>query len=127
MSIKPEYVSKIISGKKKYEFRKSIFKRDVQKVYIYASYPQKQIVGYFKIKQIIKDHPISLWKKTRDFAGILKRDFEKYYKNREIGYAIEIEEFIELESYLSPYEYYNNFNAPQSFFYFNQCIIDYKE
>lgn len=39
LSIKPEFVKKIISGEKKYEFRRKIFKRDVKIVIIYASYP----------------------------------------------------------------------------------------
>lgn len=127
MSIKPKYVSRIISGEKKFEFRKSIFKRDVEKVYIYSSSPQKQIVGYFKIKNILHSHPKQLWDETKEFSGINKKEFDEYYENKDLGYAIEIEEFIELKNYLSPYEYYNNFNAPQSFFYFNQCIIDSKE
>ncbi|RXJ77209.1 hypothetical protein CRV03_05860 [Arcobacter sp. F155] len=126
ISIKPKYVSRIISGEKKFEFRKQIFKKDVEKVYIYSSSPQKQIVGYFKIKNILQNHPEQLWEDTKNFSGIDRKEFDTYYKNRDIGYAIEISEFRELDNYLSPYEYYKNFKAPQSFFYFNQSIIDYK-
>ncbi|KLE06646.1 ASCH domain-containing protein [Aliarcobacter butzleri] len=124
MSVKPKYVSKIISGEKKFEFRKKIFKKNIEKVYIYSSSPQKQIVGYFEIKHIIKDCPNKLWEMTKSKAGISKEDFDDYYKDRECGYAIEIKEFQELDEYLSPYDYYSNFKAPQSFSYFNQCVLD---
>lgn len=124
MSIKPKYVSKIISGEKKFEFRKKIFKKDIEKIYIYSSSPQKQIIGYFEIKHIIKDCPTKLWEKTKDKAGITQEDFERYYKDKDCGYAIEIKKFQELTEYLSPYDYYSNFKAPQSFSYFNQCILD---
>lgn len=122
ISIKPKYVSEIISGRKKYEFRKSIFKKDVEKVYVYSSSPQRQIVGYFKIKRIIHKHPMELWNTTKEFSGIKKKEFKEYYGNRSLGYAIEIEEFIELEEYISPYECYNDFKAPQSFYYLNHSI-----
>ena len=48
ISIKPKYVEEIINKNKKYEYRKSIFKKDIDKVYIYSTRPNKQIVGYFK-------------------------------------------------------------------------------
>ncbi len=124
MSVKPKYVSKIISGEKKFEFRKKIFKKKIEKVYIYSSSPQKQIVGYFEIKHIIKDCPNKLWEMTKGKAGISKEDFDDYYKDRDCGYAIEIKKFQELTEYLSPYDYYSNFKAPQSFSYFNQCVLD---
>jgi len=40
LSVKPEYAEKILDGKKKYEFRRAIFKRnDIEKIYIYSSSP----------------------------------------------------------------------------------------
>lgn len=53
LSIKPEFVDKILTHKKLYEFRKSIFKQNVDKIFIYSSYPVKKIVGYFEVTEII--------------------------------------------------------------------------
>ena len=36
LSIKPEFVEKIFSGEKQYEYRKILFKQKVDTVYIYA-------------------------------------------------------------------------------------------
>ena len=37
LSIKPEFVNEILTGRKKYEYRKRIFKQDIEAVVIYAS------------------------------------------------------------------------------------------
>jgi hypothetical protein len=50
LSIKPEFVEKIFSGLKKYEFRRVIFKsKSVSRVVIYASSPVQRVVGEFAV------------------------------------------------------------------------------
>ena len=50
LSVKPKYANEIISGRKKYEFRKLIFKREnIEKVYIYSSSPVKKVIGIVDI------------------------------------------------------------------------------
>ena len=39
LSIKPEFVQEIFTGKKKYEYRKAIFTRSVDKVVVYSTKP----------------------------------------------------------------------------------------
>lgn len=65
LSIKPEFASKIFNGTKKYEFRKSIFKRDVDKVVVYASSPVQRVIGEFTIADIICNDIESLWQLTK--------------------------------------------------------------
>jgi predicted transcriptional regulator len=56
LSVKPKYANEIISGRKKYEFRKSIFKReDIKKMYIYSSSPVKKIIAIWKVS-IHREH-----------------------------------------------------------------------
>lgn len=117
LSIKPEYVEKIFSGEKRYEYRKSLFKQNVDIVYIYASRPVSKIVGEFKIKAIISDNPTKVWKSTKKYAGITKSFFDKYYKGKEIAIAYAISD---VKRYLIPVSDGNlpkNFKAPQSFVY----------
>ncbi len=58
LSVKPKYAEKIVEGTKKYEFRRSIFKRnDIEKVYIYSSSPVSKIIASFQIEKILKDSP----------------------------------------------------------------------
>ena len=51
LSIKPEFVEKIISGEKKFEFRKSLPKRDgITTVVVYSTMPVGKVIGEFKVK-----------------------------------------------------------------------------
>ncbi|WP_410319615.1 hypothetical protein [Methanobrevibacter sp.] len=116
ISIKPEFVKKILAYEKLYEFRKSIFKQDVDKIFIYATYPVKKIVGYFEVGEIICKSPVELWNLCSDGSGISKNDFFRYYANSKEGFAIKIDnlhlfdEFIDMSNY-------EDFKAPQSFCY----------
>ncbi len=64
LSIKPEFVEKILDGTKKFEFRKGIFKNpDVKSVVIYSTMPVGMIVAEFDIADVIEDKPSNVWKK----------------------------------------------------------------
>jgi predicted transcriptional regulator len=117
LSIKPEFALKIFDGTKKYEFRKSIFKRkDVNKVIVYASSPVQQVIGEFEIADILCAELEIIWQKTQHFSGISKEFYDEYFANKEKAFAIQVE---------NPYKYSNpkrlsdyNINfAPQSFAY----------
>ena len=53
MSIKPEYVNKIFSGEKKYEYRKRLCKEKIDTIIVYSSSPIQKVVGELKIKQVL--------------------------------------------------------------------------
>lgn len=117
LSIKPVYADGILSGNKKVEFRKKIFKRAVNKVYMYSSMPQKMIVGYFTIDKIDEDSPEKLWEKYKDVAGIEKKDFFEYFKGHKMGFSIIIDEVEKFKEEINPTDYIENFYAPQSYMY----------
>ena len=94
LSIKPIYANQILAGTKKVEFRKRKFKENVRRVYIYASVPVKQIVGYFTFTKMDEDTPANLWKKYKNVGGIAEKDFFNYYANNESGCALVIKTVI---------------------------------
>lgn len=58
LSIKPEFAFKIFEGKKKFEFRKVIFKNpNVKTVVVYASSPVQRVIGEFEIDDILSSDP----------------------------------------------------------------------
>lgn len=119
LSIKPEFVEKILDGTKKYEFRKSLFKRkDVSTVIIYSSYPVKKVVGEFRIKKILSEDVDLLWNMTAESAGISKSCYDSYFQHKKIANAIEIGKLV---VYKTPKKLsdYNIMCAPQSFCYVN--------
>ena len=119
LSINPEFVEEIVEGRKKFEYRKSIFKRpNISSVVVYATKPYGKVVGEFEIEQIIQDKPNKLWEMTQDYSGITHQFFDEYFKDREIGFAIEIRKFIEYDVPLDLQNYDNRIKvAPQSFLY----------
>ena len=116
MSIKPQYVEKIISKEKTYEFRKSIFKKEVNNVIIYATAPEKKIVGSFELEDIIKDTPSNLWENFSNKAGISKNDFFDYFKGKDVGFALKIGKLNILDDFIDV-DCLEDFRAPQSFMY----------
>lgn len=117
LSIKPEFAFKIFDGTKKYEFRKSIFKRsDVNTVVVYASTPIQQVIGEFEIEDILCKETESLWQETKKHSGITKDFYDAYFANKEVAYAIQIRS---VKKYSHPRQL-SDFNigfAPQSFAY----------
>lgn len=117
LSIKPEYAFKIFEGKKKFEFRKSIFKqRGVKRVVVYASSPIKQVIGEFEIEEIISMPPGLLWNQTKEYSGISKELFFEYFAERTVGHAIKIKSTRKYRKPLCLKEHFN-LTPPQSYMY----------
>lgn len=118
LSIKPEYVDKILDGTKRYEFRKNAIKnKNVKVAVIYATMPVGMIVGEFDIDSIIKEVPEKIWSITQKYSGISKRFFEEYYNGREEAVAYVIGDVRRYERPLDPSEVIDNFTPPQSYMY----------
>jgi len=117
LSIKPIYANAILKGVKTVEFRKRVFKKNVDKIVIYSSSPTKMIVGYFTFSNIVEDTPENLWKTFQKVGGISKDDFFEYYKETEKGFGIVIKELVKFEVEKDPIEFIENFTAPQSYVY----------
>lgn len=120
LSIKPIYAQAIMSGTKKVEFRKKIFKRPVDKVFVYSSSPKKKIIGFFTIKEIVENSPEKLWKEFSKVGGIKKKDFFNYYQNSERGFSIRISKVEKFKKEIEPSDFFKNFHAPQSFVYLEE-------
>ena len=120
LSIKPIYAQAIIAGTKKVEFRKKIFKRRVEKIFIYSSMPKKKMIGYFTFSDIEEDTPFNLWTKFKEVGGISEKDFFEYYKNVEKGFSIKINEVVKFENEIVPEDFIEKFCAPQSYVYIEE-------
>lgn len=117
LSIKPEFAEAIFSGKKKFEYRKNIFKKNVKKIRVYATKPVGKIIGEFLIDEILEDTPNNLWKSTYRNSGVKKEFYMQYFQGKKIGYAIKIKEYTRYDEPQCPYKINPKFVAPQSFMY----------
>jgi predicted transcriptional regulator len=117
LSIKPEFAEMIFAGKKRYEFRRTMFKNpEIKTIIVYASSPIQKVIGEFEIERIINDDLEALWEQTKNYAGIDESYFFSYFTDRESGYAIKIKKTKKYKKALCIQE---DFNAkpPQSFMY----------
>lgn len=91
MPINPEYVDQILSGRKKYEYRKVKAKRkNIDKMIIYSTSPVMKVVAEVDIKDILEENPEILWEMTKNESGITKEFYNKYYKNKETAVAYKL-------------------------------------
>lgn len=91
ISVKPEFANKILTREKCIELRK--IKPHVNSgdyVIIYASSPQKCVIGFSEIKQIIETTPEQMWEKYSKVLGIDEPRFYSYYKDKNKAIGIEI-------------------------------------
>ncbi|TGK17596.1 hypothetical protein [Leptospira stimsonii] len=116
LSIKPEYVEKIFSGEKKYEYRRLLFKHSVSSIVVYASAPISKVVGEFSIEDIIYLDKDLLWNTTKRNSGISIDKYSNYFHDKEMAYAIKIGN---LKKYKRPLKLkeLNIERPPQSFMY----------
>lgn len=117
LSIKPQYVEKILNGTKKYEFRRSIFKKPVRRIEIYSSSPVQKLVGFFVPGKIVEDSPASLWEHFHKGAGVTEEEFFTYFHKKETGFAIEIAQVDIYQPPIDPFLECPSFIPPQSFVY----------
>lgn len=123
LSIKPEFVEEIFSGRKKFEYRKVIFtNKKVTSVIVYSTMPIGKIVGEFTIEDILVDDPQSIWRKTKLFSGITKRFFDEYFTGKNQAYAIKVGTLLPYNTPIDPYERWESFIPPQSFRYVDEQI-----
>ena len=126
MSIKPEYVDKIFSGSKKYEYRKRMCKEKIDTIIVYSSSPIQKVVGELKIKQVLYDKKTIIWNKTNRYGGITKTKYDKYYENCDYAVAYEIEKAI-LYDKQKDLKDFNVRTAPQSYVYITNKGVDLNE
>lgn len=123
LSIKPEYVERIFAGSKKYEFRKRLASKPVERILIYSTAPTMRVVGEIQIAGTISASPTALWERTKRFAGISRDKYREYFKGCKTAYAYRLGD---VTRYKTPKEL-SEFNVnlpPQSFMYLQGEYLD---
>jgi len=116
LSIKPEYVERIFEGTKRFEFRRRLAAKTINKIVIYSTSPVMEVVGEVAVVDAISTSPIMLWEQTKDNAGISREKFLEYFDGCQHASAYklgEITKYFESKK-LSDF---NIHQAPQSFVY----------
>lgn len=118
LSIRPVHVENILSGVKRFEFRRRMFtRRDVRSVLIYSTMPVGRLVAEFEIAEILEDEPDRLWARTHADSGISKDYFDAYFEGRNTAFALGIGALTIFETPIEPTELIEDFTPPQSYRY----------
>jgi predicted transcriptional regulator len=123
MSITPVVGRRIMSGKKKYEYRRSIFRKPVNRVYLYLSTPVRKIVGYFNYRGYMEGTIQEIWEATEKESAATRDGYLDYFVNANKAFAIRIDEFINYADPVDPWKVPSRtlgsgrFLPPQSFCY----------
>lgn len=86
ISIKPNYIEKILAGSKIIELRKRLGKHFIpdNEIYLYSSSPVKALVGKTIIKKVVSKELSSLYHCKNEIlkdACITETDFDEYFGN----------------------------------------------
>ena len=114
--INPVHVEKILLGTKKYEYRKILPKKNIDKMLIYSTSPIKKVVAEVEILDILIDKKDKIWELTKNNSGIDKKFYDEYYKNKEVAVAYKLGKVTKYNKEKELSEYNINY-YPQSFVY----------
>ncbi len=122
--IKPVYIDRILQGEKKYELRRKLPKTKIEYVFLYATSPVCQVVGYAKVGLTLNESKESLWKKLSPFFGLNENDFFDYFEGVDNACAIELLEVFKFKEPFHPKVISKNFVVPQSFRYIEKEVFN---
>jgi len=115
ISIHPEFVEKILSGKKVFEFRKTLPSQLPTHLVIYATTPVQRIVAIAEVEGALSDSPSRIWEKSKKGAGISRAFFRQYFSGRKSASAFKIGKVVALRRPLALQKINPKLVAPQSY------------
>lgn len=117
MPINPQFVEEILTGRKKYEYRKTKAKRDkIEWMVIYSTYPVMKVVAEVEIKSVLEEEPKKIWDLTKEYSGVSKEFYYQYYQKKDIAVAYELGKVIKYDTPMDLKDLGVNY-IPQSFIY----------
>ena len=125
LSVREKFAQRIFSGQKRVELRRvcpRVNKGDLLLVYVPS--PIKALVGACTITGLMHDDPFSLWKKVKNFAGVSRDEFFRYYADSQNAYGILIGKTEKLDSEIGLQmlrENFKDFYPPQSYQYLDHA------
>lgn len=116
LSVKPEYVEKILDGIKQYEFRKHLATTNVHYIYLYSTYPVMKVVAKVEVIGTLQASPTALWEKTKWAAGISRQNYRLYFSGCRTAYAYKLGTVQKFDPPKTLYDF-GITTPPQSFVY----------
>ncbi|MBO6550628.1 MAG: GNAT family N-acetyltransferase, partial [Rhizobiales bacterium] len=91
ISIQPNYLAKILNGKKTIELRKKPFPANGGvRIWIYSSSPTSAVEATAFVTTVDQGTPDEIWSKYEHKCGISRKDFDDYFSGSKVAYALHI-------------------------------------
>ena len=127
LSIKPQYSSLILEGRKTVELRRRFpgVPRGTL-AFIYSTTPAQKMVGTAQIKKVLMKPIADIWSEFSQMACIDKVEFDNYFNGLNDGYVLQFENIRSLNRTVDLQELRERFNfePPQSFLYANSDLSE---
>lgn len=123
LSIHPNHIEKILSGEKRYEYRKRI-PQDINYLIVYATAPTKKVVAIIEVDMVIKDTPQNIWDVTQNESGVSYEFFMNYFNEVSTAYAIKIRNIYKLPTPIDITVIDGVKCGPQAYQYVNGSLKD---
>lgn len=127
VSVQPKFVSKILDGDKTVELRRRFPETTVTGalVLIYSSSPVRAVVGYARIRQVLRLPIGQLWRQHGVAACVSKKEFDKYFHGIKFGFAVLLDKIKLLNPQIAANDLQKEYGIvpPQSYRYLHkECI-----
>ena len=123
LSIHPNHIDKILSGEKRYEYRKRI-PQDINYLIVYATAPTKKVVALIEVDMVMKDTPHNIWDVTQNESGVSYEFFMNYFNAVSTAYAIKFRNIYKLPNPIDITVIDGVKSAPQAYQYVNVPLKD---
>ena len=121
VSIRPEYISKILNGEKTIELRRKFPAVTAigALALLYSTSPVQAVVAYARIKDVRKLSVSDIWKNHGAAACVSKKEFYSYFAGLEYGFAIFLDQVRPLKRQINARDLQIEFGIvpPQSYRY----------
>lgn len=129
LSIQQKYANMIFHGDKQVELRRVRPRHlnDGDLILVYVTSPEQALVGLIEVEKVVEMVPEQLWQIVKDKAGITHENFQKYYDNSSIGFAIFLRKTFSFDSPIKLEqlrEEWSGFRPPQCYRYLKDKEIN---
>jgi predicted transcriptional regulator len=122
LSIQPCFVTKILSGEKRIEFRRIWAAQPVDRVAIYSTAPISRVVAIATVSDVVQLSPSALWDFAKKYgAGITRDGLREYLRGCHTAYGIVFGAVSVMTSPLELTKLKYTARAPQSFRYLREA------
>lgn len=127
VSVRPKFAFRILSGAKTVELRRKFPETAATGALalLYSSSPVRAIVGYARIREVLRLPISKLWRKHGTAACVSKTEFDDYFRGLKFGYAIFLENIRLLNPQIGAADLQAEFGIvpPQSYRYVHKDCI----